>query len=369
MFRAPSAEYRPLGSSSSSSSVNKTLRTVAVTTACVLAGLFIATNVITQTSQPLQAGSLASVGARAHTRVSLPRSSTAMRQRSSVCPPGTRRSVSAFSAISPVNTDLSLDWSQLKTDLTNLISEKQCGPIMIRLSWHDAGTYCKADNSGGARGAQRFEEGEAKHGANAGLDVARAILDEVQSKYPISAADLWAFASIVATEVMGGPKIPFRAGRDDIPDATQCVEEGRLPDGDKGSDHLRAVFGRMGFSDKEIVVLSGAHTVGRCHADRSGFEGAWTEAPLQWDNAYFKNLMSKDYTAETTAQGNPQYRDSKADVIALETDLALTTDPEFKKYTELFANDASAFNQAYAETYQKLQELGWESKGLTEIAW
>jgi len=34
--------------------------------------------------------------------------------------------------------------------------------------------------------------------------------------------------------------------------------------------HLRWVFYRQGFNDQEIVALSGAHTVGRAHADRSG---------------------------------------------------------------------------------------------------
>eukprot|EP00467_Chlorarachnion_reptans_P019345 CAMPEP_0114516858 /NCGR_PEP_ID=MMETSP0109-20121206/17567_1 /TAXON_ID=29199 /ORGANISM="Chlorarachnion reptans, Strain CCCM449" /LENGTH=358 /DNA_ID=CAMNT_0001697305 /DNA_START=76 /DNA_END=1152 /DNA_ORIENTATION=- len=329
----------------------------------------------------LTIGAIAFFGASSNTHLGLAAARNAIRPAivggaSMLAPRGCASSVvrrspglSMFSSVSAQTqkTDLKLDWTGLKSDLASMIKEKQCGPIMIRLSWHDAGTYCKADNSGGARGAQRFEDGESKHGANAGLDVARDLLAEIQAKYPISAADLWAFASLVATEVMGGPKIAFRAGRDDIPDHTQCVEEGRLPDGDKGSDHLRSVFGRMGFSDKDIVVLSGAHTVGKCHADRSGFDGAWTEMPLQWDNAYFKNLLSKDYKSETTAQGNPQYRDG--DVIALETDLALTTDPEFRKYTELFANDLGEFNKAYAETYQKLQELGWESKGLTEIAW
>jgi cytochrome c peroxidase len=29
----------------------------------------------------------------------------------------------------------------------------------------------------------------------------------------------------------------------------------------------------MGFNDQEIVALSGAHALGRCHGDRSGFEG------------------------------------------------------------------------------------------------
>ena len=29
----------------------------------------------------------------------------------------------------------------------------------------------------------------------------------------------------------------------------------------------------MGFNDQDIVALSGAHALGRCHRDRSGFEG------------------------------------------------------------------------------------------------
>lgn len=73
---------------------------------------------------------------------------------------------------------------------------------------------------------------------------------------------------------MGGPKIIFRSGRKDKP-TEECPPEGRLPDADKGSmkktnSHLRDVFGKMGFEDKEIVVLSGAHALGRCHPNASG---------------------------------------------------------------------------------------------------
>lgn len=48
----------------------------------------------------------------------------------------------------------------------------------------------------------------------------------------------------------------------------------------------------MGFNDQEIVALSGAHAIGMCHGDRSGFIGPWTMSPLAFDNQFFLNLVN-----------------------------------------------------------------------------
>lgn len=85
---------------------------------------------------------------------------------------------------------------------------------------------------------------------------------------------------------MAGPKIPWRPGRIDGFEQ-QVTPDGRLPDASQGADHLRNVslllanrllrnivipcnqiFYRMGFNDQEIVALSGAHALGRCHTSR-----------------------------------------------------------------------------------------------------
>jgi cytochrome c peroxidase len=70
-------------------------------------------------------------------------------------------------------------------------------------------------------------------------------------------------------------------------DPSAVTPDGRLPNADSGppgadpSDaaHLRNIFYRMGFNDREIVCLSGAHALGRCHTTASGYDGPWTATP------------------------------------------------------------------------------------------
>ena len=52
---------------------------------------------------------------------------------------------------------------------------------------------------------------------------------------------------------------------------------------------------RFSFNDQEIVALSGAHALGRCHRDRSGFDGPWTFSPITVTNDYFKLLFDETW--------------------------------------------------------------------------
>ena len=140
------------------------------------------------------------------------------------------------------------------------------------------------DGSGGSDGATMRFEPESTDEANAGLGIVRDMLLPIKKRHPeVSFADLWVLAGHVAIEFLGGPSVPFRHGRSDASGAAACPANGRLPDAAQGAQHLRDVFHRMGFSDKEIVCLSGAHTLGRCHKVRSGFDGPWTNNPLKFD--------------------------------------------------------------------------------------
>lgn len=263
------------------------------------------------------------------------------------------------------------NYDHLVADLEELVSTKGCGPILIRLSWHDAGVY--KDSQGGCPNACiRFTDaGEGTFGANAGLPtVALGLLKPISDKYVpdlVSHADLWTLAANVAIRVMGGPTVPTRFGRMDAKSSAESVESqvGRLPDGDKGADHLRQIFNPKGFDDKAIVALSGAHTVGRCHPERSGFDGPWTEQPLKFDNSYFTEMIAKSYTAEKTAKGNPQHRHGASKTIMLVSDLALLSDAGFEPHVQTYAKDQGSFFNDFSVYWKKMQELGYE--GLRDV--
>lgn len=232
---------------------------------------------------------------------------------------------------------------KLRGLLTELYKTTPCMPLMVRLAWHDAGTYCAKDGSGGANGSIRFEP-EATHGANNGLNKARVLLEPIKQAVPeVTYADLYQLASVVAIEVAGGPRIPFRFGRPDADSADRCTPDGRLPDANKRMPHLRDIFHRMGFTDADIVILSGAHCLGGAHKDRSGFEGKWTAQPLRFDNDYYRVLLK-----EEVPKG----------LLMLDSDKALLDEPELKKLCEKYAEDQEAFFKDYAVAHQKLSELG-----------
>ncbi|KIW13016.1 hypothetical protein PV08_08203 [Exophiala spinifera] len=243
------------------------------------------------------------------------------------------------------------------------------GPVLVRLAWHSAGTYCVETNTGGSNGAGMRYEAEGGDPANAGLQYARAFLEPIKASFPwITYADLWTLAAVVAIREMGGPEISWQGGRTDFTDDSRVPPRGRLPDGSKGADHLRWIFYRMGFDDREIVALSGAHNLGRCHSGRSGFEGKWVNNPTRFSNTYFKLLQTHEWKKKKLENGLEQfvYVDEDLDpeeaeeetLMMLPTDMALLEDPSFRVWVDKYAADKDLFFRDFAAVFAKLMELG-----------
>jgi cytochrome c peroxidase len=114
----------------------------------------------------------------------------------------------------------------------------------------------------------------------------------------------------------------------------------------------------MGFSDAEIVALSGAHALGRCHPTSSGFAGPWTFSPTTLSNDYFKRLLEETWVEKKWA-GPRQFEDAKTRALMmLPSDLALIEDAAMRAHVEAFARDQAKFVAAFAAAFVKLGELG-----------
>eukprot|EP00761_Pharyngomonas_kirbyi_P010152 gb/GECH01010170.1/.p1 GENE.gb/GECH01010170.1/~~gb/GECH01010170.1/.p1 ORF type:complete len:269 (+),score=80.40 gb/GECH01010170.1/:1-807(+) len=259
-----------------------------------------------------------------------------------------------------------VDYSAIVQEVKDLIKEKNCGPILVRLSWHDAGTYDKNKQVGGPHGTVRCPA-ELGTPPNAGLEVAVELLQPIKDKHPdISYADFYSLAAVTAIKHMDGPAIQWHPGRSDNPEEKAMQSDMYLPDGAQGSQHLRDVFYRMGFDDQEIVALSGAHTLGRCRKERSGFDGFWTHHPFTFNNEYFKLLLEEDWKKTSVKDtGNEQFQDkTEGDdfIMMLPSDMALREDSQFRKYVDRYAQSEETFFKDFAAAFQKLQQLGWEGK-------
>lgn len=278
------------------------------------------------------------------------------------------------------------DWKQIRQEIIDLIDDEDVvnpsvdegvqggggyvAPMLLRLAWHCSGTWCKNAKNGGSDGATMRFKPESDHGGNAGLSIARELLKPIKARHPeISYADLYILAGVVAIEEMGGPVVPFKYGRSDAEGPAECKDDarfspdGRLPDGDKDAQHVRNIFYRMGFDDHAIVALSGAHSVGRCHTDRSGFWGPWSRSESTFSNEYYRFMLEEEWTEKTTHKGAEwkgptQFENKDNDLMMLSTDLALITDPKFRVWTEKYVKDEDLFFRDFSKYFQQLNELG-----------
>lgn len=212
-----------------------------------------------------------------------------------------------------------LDFEALKKDMQALMTDSQAwwpadwgnyGGLMIRMSWHAAGSYRIADGRGGAgTGNQRFAPLNSWPD-NVNLDKARRLLWPIKKKYgnKLSWADLIALAGTMAYESMGLKTFGFGFGREDIwhpekdiywgaekewlgamryedgknrqslENPLAAVQMGLIyvnpegvdgkPDPLRTAKDVRETFARMAMNDEETVALTaGGHTIGKCHGN------------------------------------------------------------------------------------------------------
>ena len=218
------------------------------------------------------------------------------------------------------------------------------------------------------------------------------------------------------------------SGERDLANPLGAVQMGLIyvnpqgPDGDpdpvaSGKD-VRETFRRMAMNDEETVALvAGGHTFGKGHgagaedyvqaepegaplenmgfgwqsshasgmgsdAITSGFEGAWTANPTQWDNGYFDILFGYEWEKVETPAGKivwhaidqeeddkaPDAENSSVRVPTMMTtaDMSMREDPAYREISKRFHENPEEFADAFARAWFKLlhRDMGPRSRYL-----
>jgi len=168
---------------------------------------------------------------------------------------------------------------------------------------------------------------------------------------------------------------------------------------------IRVTFARMSMNDEETVALvAGGHTFGKAHGAgdpslvgpepegcpvhsggigwrnefgkgkaedtiTSGLEGAWTPTPTQWDNSYWDTLLGWEWELTESPAGAKQWQPTDPASATVPdahrpgvthrpmmstADVALITDPEYRKISERFRDNPDQFADAYRRAWFKL---------------
>ncbi|KAH7672494.1 Class I peroxidase protein [Dioscorea alata] len=220
-------------------------------------------------------------------------------------------------------------FSTVKSGVQSAISaEKRMGASLLRLFFHDCFVNgCDGsillDNTSNFTG-----EKDALPNKNSvrGFNVIDKIKKQVEKACPgvVSCADILAIVARDSVVTLGGPNWAVKLGRRDSRTASESAANNNIPPPSSNLTNLISKFNAQGLSTKDMIALSGAHTIGeaRCISFRphiyndSDINSSFAkkrrancpsksgsgdnnlapldlQSPTTFDNDYYKNLIIK----------------------------------------------------------------------------
>ncbi|CAN4114388.1 unnamed protein product [Withania somnifera] len=207
--------------------------------------------------------------------------------------------------------------------------ETRMGASLLRLFFHD----CFVNGCDGSLFLDDTSTFTGEKRAQANFNSARGfeVIDDIKSAVErvcpgvVSCADILAITARDSVVILGGPNWDVKLGRRDARTASQAAANNSIPSQTFNLNRLISSFSAVGLSTKDMVALSGAHTIGqaRCtsfrgriynetnnldaslartrqnNCPRTSGSGDNNLAPLDlqtptyFDNHYFINLVNK----------------------------------------------------------------------------
>ncbi|EES06085.1 peroxidase 64 [Sorghum bicolor] len=196
---------------------------------------------------------------------------------------------------------------------------------------------------------------------------------EAQCPGVVSCADILALAARDAVALSGGPSWVVALGRRDGR-VSRANETTTLPGPTASFEQLKQAFHGRGLSTKDLVVLSGAHTLGFAHCssfqNRIRLQDQGTDADDPSLSPSFAAALRRACPANNTVRAagsgldatsaafdNTYYRMLQAGQGLLSSDEALLTHPKTRAFVALYAASQEAFFRAFAKSMLRMAAL------------
>ncbi|XP_028780389.1 peroxidase 6-like [Neltuma alba] len=295
-----------------------------------------------------------------------------------------------FSSSASHKNQLSLDYykktcPKFQQTVAELVYSKQSttpstAPGVLRLFFHDCITDgCDASiliSSNGYMKAERDADLNLSLSAEA-FDLILKIKNALELTCPgvVSCADIMAQSTRDLIKMVGGPYYTVPLGRKDSLSSNASKVDAALPKPDFTMDKIIEKFTSKNFTVREMVALTGGHTIGFTHCKEFAHRIFGFSKTSQVDPTMNPKLVEglkklcANYTKDPSMSAfndmrspgkfdNAYYQNVLHGLGLLSSDSLLGRDPRTKPIVEQYAKDQNAFFQDFAKAMEKLEVLG-----------
>ncbi|KAG0587834.1 hypothetical protein KC19_2G195000 [Ceratodon purpureus] len=264
----------------------------------------------------------------------------------------------------------------LQTLQTLIDADPEEGPgipaTLLRLHFHDC--FVRGCDASVLLDVPKSEKTAPPNARLLGFEAVDAIKSALEEKCPgvVSCADILAFAARDSVSITLGPNYAVPAGRRDGNVSMADDASKFLPDAQSNVTQLVANFANQGLSKEEMVILSGAHTIGdaACHHVDSRIynypskDGVDPNIPADYAKKLKKKCRDRglktrtfDLDFTTDLQFDTEYYNNLAVKKGmLVSDQALYTDASTRVMVEKYRKTA-AFFDAFAKAMVKMGNI------------
>ncbi|KAI3909564.1 hypothetical protein MKW98_013981 [Papaver atlanticum] len=256
---------------------------------------------------------------------------------------------------------------------------------LLRLLFHD----CIVEGCDGSvlldgKETEKSDPANTSLGGFAVVEAAKELL-ELFCPSTVSCADIITLAARDAVAIFGGPSVEVPTGRRDGKVSLASNVRPNMLDTSFTMDQMTQLFTSKGLSLDDLVVLSGAHTIGAAHCNafsdrfQENSKGELTLADKALDKVFASELMKRcpaSASASITVNNDPgtsfvfdnqYYKNLIAHKGLFQSDSVLFSDARTKKLVEELSNNQDTFFQKWGDSFVRLSSVGVKTGDQGEI--